>query len=198
MWVKLGHNLNIEGDRSCHVSGTARRVCVLLVKGYLQVNYLIKIILITLLCQLGTPVSADTGNTSVLVRMFAWWNDAIKDPDGFTEEAFRLYYTEDAAIIINGNELVRGIKPMVEHFRSAQINTESVEIVLPFEQEFESAAGDRIFTYHLIRFREEDADRLSHLMGYAVVEDGKIALLDFLRYNQPVAAEAATATTGRQ
>ena len=161
-------------------------------------NHLIQIILITLLCQLGTPVSADTDNASVLVRMFAWWNDAIKDPDGFTEEAFRLYYTEDAAIIINGNELVRGIKPMVEHFRSAQINTESVEIVLPFEQEFESAAGDRIFTYHLIRFREEDADRLSHLMGYAVVEDGKIALLDFLRYNQPVAAEAATATTGRQ
>ena len=51
----------------------------------------------------GKPrFSADTDNASVLVRMFAWWNDAIKDPDGFTEEAFRLYYTEDAAIIING------------------------------------------------------------------------------------------------
>ena len=156
-------------------------------------NNLLKVILIALVCQVGTPIYANEDNASVLVRMFAWWNDAIKDPDGFTDEAFRRYYTEDAAIIINGSELVRGIKPMVEHFRRAQANTESVEIALPFEQEFESASGDRIFTYHLIRYREDGVDRLSHLMGYAVVEDGKISLIDFLRYDQPDADEAAAA-----
>ena len=158
-------------------------------------NYFIKIVLITLLCQLGNPVFADESDASVLVRMFAWWNEAMKDPDGFTEEAFRDYYTEDAAIIINGNERVRGIKPMVEHFRRIQANTEYVEIVLPFEQEFESASGDRIFTYHLIRARADGVDRRSHLMGYAVLGDGKISLVDLLSYNQPVADEAAAAYT---
>ena len=148
----------------------------------------IKLILITLLCQLATPLFAEQGDANVLVRMFDWWNTAMKTPDGLTEQAFSEYYTEDAAIIINGNELVRGIKPMAEHFRSARARIESVEIVLPFEEEFES--GDHIFTYHLVRTRVDGADRFSHLMGYAAVEDGRISLINFVRYDQPVAADA--------
>ena len=158
----------------------------------------IKIILIILLCQLGTPVFAEQGDANVLVRMFDWWNTAMKTPDGLTEEAFREYYTEDAAIIINGNELVRGIKPMVEHFRGVQARSESVEIVLPFEEEFETASGDRIFTYHLVRARADGADRLSHLMGYAAVEDGRISLVNFVRYDQPAAAETVALSTDTQ
>ena len=150
----------------------------------------IKLILITLLCQLATPVFAEQGDANVLVRMFDWWNTAMKTPDGLTEQAFSEYYTEDAAIIINGNELVRGIKPMAEHFRSARARIEAVEIVLPFEEEFESESGDHIFTYHLVRTRVDGADQLSHLMGYAVVEEGRISLINFVRYNQPVAADA--------
>ena len=161
-----------------------------LVRGCLLMKEFIKIILITLLCQLGTPVFAEQNDANVLVRMFDWWNAAMKTPDGLTEEAFREYYTEDAAIIINGNELVRGIKPMVEHFRGAQARIESVEIVLPFEEEFESESGDHIFTYHLVRTRVDGADQLSHLMGYAVVEDGRISLINFVRHNQPAAADA--------
>ncbi len=161
-------------------------------------NNFLKIMLIVLTCQLGNGVFAGENNDSVLVRMFAWWNDAIKDPNGFTEEAFRRYYTEDAAIIINGNELVRGIKPMVEHFKRVQANTEFVEIVLPFEEEFESASGDRIFTHHLVRARADGTDRLSRLMGYAVVEAGKISLIDFLRHNQPAVDEATAMSTGLQ
>ena len=153
-------------------------------------NNFLKIMLIVLTCQLGNVVFAGENNDNVLVRMFAWWNGAMKDPNGFTEEAFRRYYTEDAAIIINGSERVRGIKPMVEHFKRIQERTESVEIVLPFEEGFES--GDRIFTYHLIHAREDGADRLSRVMGYAVIEDGKISLVDFLGYEQPTAEEAAT------
>ena len=161
-------------------------------------NNVIKIILITLLCQSVTPVIADDGNASVLVRMFAWWNEATKDPDGFTEPGFRQYYTENTAIIINGRELMRGIKPMVEHFRGVQANNEYVEIVLPFEEEFESANGDRIFTHHLIRGRTDDTDRRSRLMGYAVVEDGRISLVNFVRYDQPAAAGAAAVSTVHQ
>ena len=61
---------------------------------------------------------------------------------------------------------------MVEHFRRVQKNTESVEIILSFEEGF--ASGARIFTYHLIRARAKDADRFSRVMGYAVVEGKKI------------------------
>ena len=60
---------------------------------------------------------------------------------------------------------------MVEYFRRVQKNTESVEIILPFEEGF--ASGPRIFTYHLIRACTEDADRFSRVMGYAVVEGRK-------------------------
>ena len=161
-----------------------------MVRGCLLMKEFIKLIVITLLCQLATPVFADQGDANVLVRMFDWWNAAMKTPDGLTEQAFREYYTEDAAIIINGNELVRGIKPMVEHFRSARARIESVEIVLPFEEEFESESGDHIFTYHLVRTRADGADRLSHLMGYAAVDDGRISLINFVRYDQPAAADA--------
>lgn len=73
---------------------------------------------------------------------------------------------------MNGDERTRGIKPMVEHFRRVQKNTESVEIILSFEEGF--ASGARIFTYHLIRARAKDADRFSRVMGYAVVEGKKI------------------------
>ena len=169
-----------------------------LARGSLLMKKFIKIILITLLCQLGTPVFADQGDANVLVRMFDWWNAAMKTPDGLTEEAFREYYTEDAAIIINGNELMRGIKPMVEHFKVVQARSESVEIVLPFEEEFETASGDRIFTYHLVRARANDADRLSHLMGYAAVEDGRISLINFVRYDQPVVADTVAMSANSQ
>lgn len=145
---------------------------------------LLKILLLAIPCQFSPAALAGELGTdaNVLERMFAWWNGAYKDPDGFTEQAFRRYYTEDAAIVINGDERARGIKPMVEHFRRVQKNNESVEIVLPFEEGF--ASGDRIFTYHLIRARSEGADRLSRVMGYAVVEGGKISLINFLSYRQ--------------
>ncbi len=139
------------------------------------------------LCQfVGTAVAADE-NDNVLVHMFAWWNAAIKDSDGFTEQAFRRYYTEDATIVINGAERVSGIKNLVEHFRKIQQRVESVEIVLPFEEGFQS--GNRIFTYHKIRSRADGQDSLSHVMGYAVIENGKIALVDFLSYEDPKADE---------
>lgn len=148
----------------------------------------IKIILLLSMCQLAVPAFATKGEDNVLVQMFAWWNGAIKDPDGFTEEAFRRYYTEDAAIVINGIERVRGITSLVEHFKAIQQRVEFVEIVLPFEEGFES--GNRIFTYHKVRARADGADRLSHVMGYAVVEEGKIALADFLSYQEPKTDES--------
>ena len=131
-----------------------------------------------------TAASADDGTNDVLVHMFAWWNEAIKNEDGFTREAFGRYFTDDARIIVNDVVLVQGLDAMADHFRGIQQRTESVEIVLPFEEEFRE--GSKIFTYHVIRAHENGVDRLSHVMGYAIVEDGKLALINFLSHSDPV------------
>ncbi len=139
-------------------------------------------------CLCAVPAFAGVKTGNVLVDMFAWWNEAIKRDDGFTEDAFRRYFTDHAAIIVNDVVLVRGPGPMVEHFRRIQERTESVEIVLPFEEGFRE--GDKIFTYHLIRARENGVDRLSHVMGYAIVEDGKLALVNFVSHTEPEDSQA--------
>jgi hypothetical protein len=140
------------------------------------------LILVATFFSAGTALASDEAD-NVLVDMFAWWNATIKVPGGFTEEGFARFFAEDAAIIVNNREVVRGVRNMVPHFQSIQENTESVEIVLPFEEEFHE--GNKIFTYHLIRASENGTDRLSHVMGYAVIEDGKIALVKFLSYTRP-------------
>jgi hypothetical protein len=132
---------------------------------------------------LSACMAGDRGN-NVLVDMFAWWNEAIQTEGGFTREAFGRYFTEDAEIIVNDVVLVHGLDAMAEHFRGIQQRTEFVEIVLPFEEGFRE--GDKIFTHHLIRARENGMDRLSHVMGYAIVENGKLALVNFLSYSEPV------------
>ena len=143
----------------------------------------LNILVLFLACQFAGTVFAAENPDNALVRMFTWWNAAIQDPNGFTEAGFRQHFTEDAAIMINGKERVRGIKPLVAHFKRIQASVEFVEIVLPFEEGFES--GDRIFTYHLIRSREKGVSSLSHVMGYAIVEQGKLSLVDFLSYDEP-------------
>ena len=139
------------------------------------------LLLIVVLFQ--TPAMADEKDESELVRMFAWWNDAITKPEGFTIEAFSQHFTDDAAIIVNNEVLVRGISNMVPHFRKIQENTDSVEIVLPFEEEFRE--GNRIFTYHRIKAVESGKSRESHVMGYAVIRSGKIELVNFVSYTNP-------------
>lgn len=135
----------------------------------------------------GAAPAADSGG-NVLLDMFAWWNEAIQTEGAFTEEAFGRYFTEDAQIVVNGTVSARGLRSMVEQFRRIQQETEYVEIVLPFEEGFRD--GNRIFTHHLIRARENGADRLTHVMGYAVVEDGKLALVNLLHYSEPTGEQA--------
>ncbi len=141
-----------------------------------------KVVLIILLCHLVFPLAAGEHKENVLAEMFSWWNEAMKDPESLTEEAFRRFYTEDAAIRINTVERVRGVKNMVPHFKAIQKKLDFIEIVLPFEESF--ASENRIFTYHLIHRRVDGVDGTSHLMGYAVIEDGKIALVDLISFQQ--------------
>ncbi|MBV7257496.1 hypothetical protein KCG44_11930 [Pacificimonas sp. WHA3] len=129
---------------------------------------------------LASPASAHDESSNVLVDMFAWWNEAIKDEDALTEDAFSRFFTADAAIVVNNKVSVQGVANMVPHFRRIHSQVDEVEIVLPFEMGFES--GDKIFTHHVIRARDKGSAvvNTSELMGYALLKNGKIEYIHFL------------------
>ncbi len=114
-----------------------------------------------------------------LSRMFGWWNGAICDPQGFTEDAFRQHFTEDAQLIVNGSVSAQGIAALTAHFRRIQARVDAVEIELPFRECF--STGDRIFTYHFIRSHIGGELQVLRAMGYAVVRDDKLALVHLTR-----------------
>jgi hypothetical protein len=123
------------------------------------------------------PVQARAADQ--LTDMFTWWNQAFRTPGAFTADAFRRYFTEDAAIVLNGKQSAKGIPALVAQFQQIQAHSKSVEIVLPFREGFVS--GNKIFTYHFIRSERDGKHECLRVMGYAVVEHGKLALVNFLR-----------------
>jgi hypothetical protein len=144
------------------------------------------------LCFLLLPwnLCAAMGRHDALTDMFVWWNSAYKRPDGFTPAAFAHYFTPDAVLRVNGVDRCKGLAEWAEHFRKIQASTEMVEIELPFIDEFESPAGDRIFTHHFVKAREHGKDSRERVMGYAVVKDGKISLINFVSVPDPAASSA--------
>jgi ketosteroid isomerase-like protein len=116
----------------------------------------------------------------VLVDMFAWWNAAYKQKDGFTEAAFSRYFTPDAILRVNGSDRSKGLADLAAHFRDIQARTQMVEIELPFIDEFTSATGDRIFTHHFVKARENGTESRERVMGYAAIRAGKISLINFV------------------
>lgn len=124
--------------------------------------------------------AAAAARHDVLVDMFNWWNAAYKQKDGFTEAAFAKYFTADAILRVNGSDRSKGLKDLAAHFRDIQKRTEMVEIELPFIDEFTSRSGDRIFTHHIVKAREQGKDSAERVMGYAAIRDGKISLINFV------------------
>ncbi len=116
------------------------------------------------------PVAADD---DALVRMFRWWNDAFVTEGGFNQEAFARYWTEDAALIIDGEDV------LTRHFQKIQANTDRVRIELPFEDSF--TVGDRIFTHHFIYRRNGQEEGCLRAMGYAETRDGKLSVVNLVR-----------------
>jgi hypothetical protein len=123
---------------------------------------------------------AATARHDVLVDMFVWWNAAYKQKDGFTEAAFSRYFTPDAILRVNGSDRSKGLADLAAHFRDIQARTQSVEIELPFIDEFASVSGDRIFTHHFVKARENGRESRERVMGYAAIRDGKISLINFV------------------
>jgi hypothetical protein len=138
-------------------------------------------------CLSATPVSAaepiraqPAAAPDPLVAMFVWWNEAYQHKDGFTAESFGHYFTKDAVMRINGLDRCKGLEDLASHFRDIQARTEAVVVELPFLDEFTSPGGERIFTHHFVRAREQGKDSRERVMGYATIRDGKIALLNFV------------------
>jgi len=147
----------------------------------------------------GLPVRAQAGQPAAasdkpdpLVAMFVWWNAAYRQKDGFTAESFGRYFTPDAVMRINGKDRCKGLADLAQHFRDIQARTEMVAIDLPFIDEFASPSGDRIFTHHFVRARENGEDSRERVMGYATIRGGKIALLNFVSIPDPAPAAVDT------
>jgi limonene-1,2-epoxide hydrolase len=124
--------------------------------------------------------AANRSADDVLSRMFIWWNQAFKDPEGFTPEAFGRYFTDDAVMRINGTNRAKGLKDLAARFRMIQSKVDAVEIQVPFVTVFPSADGSKLFTYHLETSIEKGKPGRSMVMGYVELRGGKIALVNFL------------------
>jgi hypothetical protein len=141
------------------------------------------------------PAAPKTGGSAPaqpdpLVAMFVWWNAAYKQKDGFTSEAFSHYFTPDAVLRVNGKDRSVGLDDLASHFRDIQARTESVVVELPFLDEFASPSGDRIFTHHFVSARENGRASRERVMGYAVIRNGKISLINFVSVPEESAASA--------
>lgn len=114
-----------------------------------------------------------------LSRMFQWWNQAYKTPGAYVAEAFGRFFTPDGAIVIDGREIARGPAELAAHFQKIQAAGGEAEIVVPFREVFR--AGDKIYTYHLIRTRRDGVAMCMLAAGHAVMRDEKIALVSLVR-----------------
>lgn len=84
-----------------------------------------------------------------IVRMFEWWNAEFTNPEGFAPEGFRLHYSEDARLIVNGNLRGQGLDALSRHYRKLQSEFDSIQMELPVIDEF--VCRDRAFVQCITR-----------------------------------------------
>lgn len=121
---------------------------------------------------------AAASNTDVLTKMFSWWNQAFTKPGAYTESALGRFFTKDTTLIINGKS-ESGLAELAKHFQAIQSKGGSVKIILPFIESF--SQGDKVFTYHFVYRMHDGKEECLRTMGYAVIKEQKIALINFVR-----------------
>ena len=112
-------------------------------------------------------------------KMFSWWNEAYRTPGAYTEEAFGIYFTDDAELIIDGRLVTRGLGGWAQHFQAIQAGGGEVEIVVPFKEVFR--VENKVYTYHLIRANRAGVAMRMLAAGHAIIRDGKIASISLVR-----------------
>ncbi len=145
-------------------------------------NYIRPILLSCFLMFFSASVAqaAEPEATTVLTDMFAWWNSVINTEVELTADQFRRYFTEDAVIMVNNNEQVRGVENMPAHFQAIRERAGTIGVELPFLEEFQS--GNKIFTYHRIISTTDQGESITSNMGYAILDDGRIASVSLARF----------------
>lgn len=108
-------------------------------------------------------------------EMFAWWNEAMRAPELLTAENFARFYTADGRLVVNGALRATGPAALADHYRAVASRCDEVAMVLPVEQAF--ATTDRAFVHCRTHVVAAGAEAAEEAMAYAVVEDGRIALL---------------------
>lgn len=137
------------------------------------------LLLAAALLSLAAPASAAPARPDPLTAMFTWWDKAFVTPGAFTKDAFDRFFTPDATLELNGKTEVRGTAEWAAHFQAIQSRGGVVEIVVPFKQTFR--AGDRIYTYHIIRSRRNGLPACMLAAGHATLRGEKIASITLVR-----------------
>lgn len=145
---------------------------------------------------LSGPAASVVPSSDPLSRMFAWWDAAFKQKDGFTAESFRRFFTDDATLTLEGKTVIHGIPEWVTHFRKIQASGREVEIVVPFKDVFQK--GSRIYTYHIIRSRGGGKVGCVIAAGDATLEGGKISSIRLVRADLDDTARAKEADCWQQ
>ena len=110
-----------------------------------------------------------------IVRMFEWWNVEFSSPDGFAPEAFNLHFSENAALIVNGNLRGRGFDALSRHYRKLQREFDSIQMELPVLDGF--ACGDRAFVQCITCAVRSGEVIREESMAAATLIAGKMSLL---------------------
>ena len=141
----------------------------------------IHVILMCLAATLSGGVAAEPAEpANVLEEMFNWWNGVINSDQELKAEEFGRYFTDDAVITVNQQEQVRGTDHMPDHFMVIRERPGNIRIEVPFLETF--SADNRIFTYHRIISTVDGIETITHNMGYAILEDGRIAAVHLARF----------------
>lgn len=144
----------------------------------------------------ATEIAASAVGVPVdkLSEMFTWWNQAMKTPGGFTDEAFAKYFTADAPLLIDGVEVMRGPAGWAKRFQGIQQavgaggGAGAVEIVVPFRHSFQK--DNRIYTYHVIRSRANGRVSCMLAAGHADIQGGLLSEVSLVRAEIDPAADA--------
>lgn len=132
-----------------------------------------------------------TGDT-VVARMFAWWNEQMRERRPFTTSGFAQFFASDAILRIDGVQTAAGIEAVTAHFAAIQASGAQVEIVLPFIEAFATQHNE--YTYHVIRSRRNGQPRCMLAAGHTVLDHGRIKEISLVRaVVQPGSSPAAKA-----
>lgn len=114
-----------------------------------------------------------------LSELFAWWNDAMRTPGAYTSDAFATRITDDASLIIDGLEMMRGPGGWASRSQALQQVTDAMEIVVPFRYAFQ--VGNSIYSYHVIRARAQGRALCMLAAGHAELRGDLISRVTLVR-----------------